>query len=162
MSDIPHFDGRAAFLLRTQRLMDRLSEQVDAALASHGLAITVMQAGCVQALYHAGPASLAWLATELGISHQLVSHRINGLVRQGYVETGPDPKDARKRLVALTAQGREQAERLQPFLDGLDRAYADLFAELGVDLNKAVGSATECLAARPIPARLPDPQPVSS
>lgn len=154
MSDIPHFDGRAAFLLRTQRFMDRLTEQLDRALAARGLSITVQQAGCVQALFHAGPASLARLAAELGISHQLVSHRINGLVRLGHVETSPDPQDARKRVVSLTVSGRDQAERLQPFLDGIDAAYADLFSEIGVDLNTAVEAATQGLSTRPVLDRM--------
>jgi DNA-binding MarR family transcriptional regulator len=50
------------------------------------------------------------LARDLGVTQQAVSKTVAELEHLGYVERRPDPRDARVRLVALTARGRGAVE----------------------------------------------------
>ncbi|OCB59970.1 MarR family transcriptional regulator [Mycobacterium malmoense] len=47
------------------------------------------------------------LADRLQVSRQAVAQAITGLERHGYVNRVPDPRDARARVVELTARGRQ-------------------------------------------------------
>ncbi len=49
--------------------------------------------------------SQAMLARKAGISKQAVQQQIDDLGADGYVTREPDPDDARKKIVMLTAQG---------------------------------------------------------
>ena len=50
---------------------------------------------------------------DLAIEKSTLTRRIDAAVRLGLVERTPDPHDARARLVALTADGRERLTALQ-------------------------------------------------
>lgn len=47
------------------------------------------------------------LAQRLGVSRQAVAQAIAALERHGYVTRGPNPVDARARVIELTARGRQ-------------------------------------------------------
>ena len=63
--------------------------------------------------------------TVKGISHKLevaksrVTIIINGLSEKGMVEQIHDPKDARIKLISLTAKGKKKADEIVAFLRGL-------------------------------------------
>ncbi|CAM5688149.1 MarR family winged helix-turn-helix transcriptional regulator [Streptomyces griseomycini] len=50
-------------------------------------------------------ATVTDLAVHLGVTKQAASQLVDELVRKGYVERRPHPKDARARLVVLTGPG---------------------------------------------------------
>lgn len=53
-----------------------------------------------------GGTRLTVLAERAGMTHQSMGELVRTLVSRGYVERGPDPTDARVRLVVLTHKGR--------------------------------------------------------
>lgn len=154
MSEIPFFSGQAAFALRVRQASVTLYEQMDLCLQAYELKLPAYATSLVQALYHRGPASVSTLAEELGLSHQLASQRLRWLADEGLVGIGENPADRRRRLVSLTAAGQVEAEKLQTFLPKLERAYGDLFEEVGMDLHKGMVDARAALTASPLLARM--------
>ena len=61
------------------------------------------------ALQAVGPqgATAGELGVRLGVSKQAAGKTVDGLAALGYVERVADPADARRKIVALTASGRE-------------------------------------------------------
>ncbi|HCO54470.1 MAG TPA: PadR family transcriptional regulator [Pelagibacterium sp.] len=55
-----------------------------------------------------GRTDIAQLRDYLGLDSGLMSRLLRGLEEEGLVETRPDPKDGRRRLLALTAAGRDE------------------------------------------------------
>ncbi|GGW17900.1 MarR family winged helix-turn-helix transcriptional regulator [Streptomyces capoamus] len=87
-----------------------------------------------------GDATTADLAEHLGVTKQAAAQLVEELVRKGYVERRPHPRDARARLLALTETGwaatraADQAARaaVAPWRDLLGEAR---FSELVADLT---------------------------
>ncbi|WP_353735301.1 MarR family winged helix-turn-helix transcriptional regulator [Rhodococcus sp. (in: high G+C Gram-positive bacteria)] len=67
----------------------------------------------IMTLRHRDAVPMADLLVELGIEKSTLTRRIDAAARLGLVERIPDPHDARARLVALTAEGRERVAALQ-------------------------------------------------
>lgn len=55
-----------------------------------------------------GRTDIAQLRDYLGLDSGLMSRLLRGLEEEGLVETRPDPKDGRRRLLALTPAGRDE------------------------------------------------------
>nr|WP_321511398.1 MarR family transcriptional regulator [uncultured Hyphomonas sp.] len=154
MTDSQFLETRAAFALRVKQLHDRLSEQLDAAMAKCGLLIPGKTTGIVQLLYSEGPCSKADIADRLRYSHQLTTQRLAWLLKHGMAETNPDPEDGRRQIVSLTPDGAEQAQILQTFLPRLQDAYSSLFSELGMDLDTEITNASRLLDTKPLADRI--------
>ncbi|GAB3100592.1 MarR family winged helix-turn-helix transcriptional regulator [Isoptericola nanjingensis] len=76
----------------------------------------------------AGPRTQRELATLNGVTEQTMSRIVARLERAGYVTRGADPRDRRRRAVAVTDTGRRaaaEAGRLQPAEDLTARGLAD-------------------------------------
>ncbi|RAG86132.1 MarR family transcriptional regulator [Streptacidiphilus pinicola] len=57
-----------------------------------------------------GPMTTAELAAGRGVRHQTMAATVKELSDAGYLIAGPDPADARKRILALTTAGRSVLE----------------------------------------------------
>ncbi|WP_339743655.1 MarR family transcriptional regulator [uncultured Maricaulis sp.] len=154
MSEIPFFDGRAAFALRVRQASVDLYEQMDECLQAHGLLLPAYATSLVQTLFHVGSQSVSALAEELGLSHQLASQRLKWLEKEGLVEIGDDPDDRRRRQVRLTESGTQEAQKLQTFLPLLERAYSHLFDEIGMDLHRGLVDGRNALSTKSLLARM--------
>ncbi|GAA1947765.1 MarR family winged helix-turn-helix transcriptional regulator [Microbacterium aquimaris] len=53
-----------------------------------------------------GPQSISDLGRSLEVTQQAMSQTVGELQRRGYVESAPDPSDARRKLVRLSSRGR--------------------------------------------------------
>jgi DNA-binding MarR family transcriptional regulator len=76
----------------------------------------------------AGPRTQRELATLNGVTEQTMSRVVARLERAGYVTRGDDPRDRRRRTVAVTDAGRRaaaEAGRLRPAEDLTTRGLAD-------------------------------------
>jgi DNA-binding MarR family transcriptional regulator len=87
-------------------LAGRLVDGVQAGMAARGFADVRPAHGFAFARISAGGATNADVATHLGISKQAASQLVEQLVARGYVVRRDDPRDARARLLELTARGR--------------------------------------------------------
>lgn len=100
-------------------------------------------------LLESGPLGASEIAARLRFSHPLMINLLAALEKAGFVSLSRDPGDARRRPATLTARGRSEVERVKQALRILDEAYAELFAEVGADL--------EAIAARVEAACRQDP-----
>src|SRR5438128_764508 len=91
----------AALLAAAGELTQRIHEGVlargfDGLRPAHGFAFVRLSAG---------DATTTDVAAHLGMTKQAASQLVDELVRKGYVERRPHPRDARARLVVLTERG---------------------------------------------------------
>jgi DNA-binding MarR family transcriptional regulator len=83
-----------------------MESAVLAELKTHGHDLPLNQARVFQRIGPEG-SRLAELAEAAQVSKQTVGSIVDQLERSGYVRRIPDPRDARARLVTLTAEGHE-------------------------------------------------------
>ncbi len=80
------------------------------------------------------PMTVANMARQLGLTRQSVQRTVNGLIRDGLAQTGPNPVHKRSHWVELTAQGRQVMTQLRErqvplttlFTDALDIDSSEL------------------------------------
>ncbi|WP_435149555.1 MarR family winged helix-turn-helix transcriptional regulator [Micromonospora aurantiaca (nom. illeg.)] len=75
------------------------------------------------------------LGQRLGVSKQAAGKTVDRLVALGYLERVDDPADARRRLVRMTAKGRDGLHRSAVIFDELRDRWA---ATLGADRVAAI------------------------
>ena len=94
------------------------------------------------------------LARFLGMSHQLVGHRIKDLKTRGLVTEGRDSGDLRRTLIVLTKTGAELAQQIEQLNREVESVYLALFEEIGVDLLEALIKMKQVLAERSLGMRV--------
>ena len=90
--------------------------------------------------------TIAEIAESLHQPHQLVTQRIEGLLKIGVIERHPDPSDGRRKLLRLTPHGRDVHQKLDDFLAQMTRVFNDLFKEIDCNLEKQIEAAKVRLA----------------
>jgi len=148
------FEGPVSLGIRLRHLLELIEVQTAAAMEAAGCNVKAQCTAILLLLDCEGPLSLAEIASRLKASHQLTSQRVSWLEGGGFAEVLADPEDRRRRRVVLTEAGREEGRRLQDFLTPAEKAYADLFEELDLDLVATLIQAHENLRARPLEGRV--------
>lgn len=99
-----------------------MESAVLATLRAHGHDLPLNQARVFQRIAPGG-SRLAELAEAAELSKQTVGSIVDQLERAGYVRRTPDPRDARARLVTLTAKGQELVELSVPVVREIEAAW---------------------------------------
>jgi DNA-binding MarR family transcriptional regulator len=99
-----------------------LESAVLAALKARGHDLPLNQARVFQRIAPGG-SRLAELAEAAQVSKQTVGSIVDQLERSDYVRRVADPRDARARLVTLTARGRELVEISLPVVREVEAAW---------------------------------------
>lgn len=126
--------GRPFLARRIAQLHDVLAEQGQAVLEDSGIDLDARLGSVFHLIATRPRLSVAELAGELGLSHQLATYRIKKLVDDGLIKQKRDPEDRTRSLLEPTAKAAPVVKDLQNVMSLLDRVYADLFEELGIDL----------------------------
>ena len=104
-----------------------LAWQRDIAAALEPVGLTHSQfvlLACTQWLEERGDgASQVMVATQAGMDVKTTSQVLRRLERAGLVSRQPDPKDARARIVTMTAAGRDVGARATRLVEDADEAY---------------------------------------
>jgi len=87
-----------------------------------------------------GGSRLTALAERAGMTKQSMAYLVDGLERAGYLDSTPDPRDGRARIVRLTARGQAV---LMVLLELGAAAEARLAARIGARKAAAMRSALE-------------------
>jgi DNA-binding MarR family transcriptional regulator len=132
------------------RLVDRIVAQGEDLLQDAGLDFPSRAASSVLLIGERGNISAADIASALGQPHQLVTQRIELLIDLKVVKRISDPKDGRRKILALTNKGTQQFLRLQTRLANAERAFQGLFEEIDCDLPAVAARAMEALGERSI------------
>ncbi|MEY9932729.1 DNA-binding MarR family transcriptional regulator [Catenulispora sp. GP43] len=95
-----HLRGAVSALVRSTRAVDRLPP---------------IPAAVLDLLAARGPMTTAELAASRGVRHQTMAATVKELTDAGHLAAGPDPADARKKILSLTEAGRDalDADRRQ-------------------------------------------------
>lgn len=94
------------------------------------------------------------IARELGVTHQLTTHRIGLLKELKLVTEKSDPRDRRRTIITLSRAGRSRVHVLNGICADLEKVYAELFSELGVDLFSTVIRARKALETKSLHVRI--------
>ena len=92
------------------------------ALKAHGHDLPLNQARVFQRI-SSGGSRLAELAEAAQLPKQTVGSIVDQLERAGYVRRSPDPRDARARLVVITARGRRLVDISLPVVREVEAAW---------------------------------------
>ncbi|CAN3130126.1 MarR family winged helix-turn-helix transcriptional regulator [Mycobacterium sp. smrl_JER01] len=84
--------------------------------------VTVAQSRLLQRLHPAGM-RVTELAEQARVTKQTAGALVDQLERAGYVSRGPDPTDARARLVTLTDRGAGMCRRAAEEVDRVEREW---------------------------------------
>ena len=145
------FLGRAAEALSTL-----IAKQVEAVFNRVGIVVPVKSCSLLSTLAAREPASAADLAKSLDQSHQLVLQKVPALINLKLIRRKPDATDRRRKVYCLTARGRRQLDRLRRFSPAITSVYAELNAEIAVDLCVTLEEASRRLRNRPLIDRFPE------
>lgn len=97
-------------------------------------------------LHGRGPIRAGELATLCGTTPSAISEVIEGLVTDGHVRRVDDPTDRRAVMVALTATGETELERVGEFMTAaMVRVFDGLTTEQKSRLRSAIGDLSEIL-----------------
>ncbi|MFJ4790335.1 MarR family winged helix-turn-helix transcriptional regulator [Streptomyces sp. NPDC088794] len=118
-----------------------MESAVMAALKSAGHDISLTQARVFQRIGPEG-SRLAELAEASQVSKQTIGSIVDQLERAGYVRRVPDPRDARARLVTVTALGHELVELSLPVVRDIQGQWT---AHLGPARTRQLRQALEML-----------------
>lgn len=141
------------YLFKT--LSDRIQASVDRSLAELGL--TFSQVQLLELLMGREAAlSPSDLEERLGVSQPTVTGLVKRLEAKGFLRTGVDPTDRRRRIVRITSEGRavmdealeQRVAHMSRLLEGLTEAQVAQLRELLVGLIGNLGDRDD-RAARP-------------
>jgi DNA-binding MarR family transcriptional regulator len=118
----PGFELALRLLLGFRVLIDELHAE----LARQGHPDLRPMHGFVFQAIGPGGTSAAELGRRLGISKQAAGKTIDGLERLGYLERGPDPADARRKVVLLTGRAVDALQRSARIFDDLRARWASV------------------------------------
>lgn len=152
--DFVRGEGVAFMAHILRRLSDRLVAGFEEWYPAHGVLAPVRTASTVRLLYRRGGLPVTVIAQEISQSHPLVITWIRQLERLGLVTTAKDRADGRKSIVALTAAGREDVERMLRADATITAAYRTLFEEADADIFDALWRLEEACRSRGMGERL--------
>jgi DNA-binding MarR family transcriptional regulator len=140
-ADPPGFELPLRLLLGFRVLIDELHAE----LARQGHPDLRPMHGFVFQAIGPGGTTAAGLGRRLGISKQAAGKTIDALEQLGYVERGPDPADARRKVVRLTGRAVDALERSALIFDELRARWAEVIGAgrlraIEADLRKVTPS----------------------
>lgn len=121
----PGYELPLRLLLGFRVLIDELHEE----LARQGHPDVRPLHGFVFQAIGPGATTAAELGRRLGVSKQAAGKTVDALERMGYVERAIDPRDARRRLVRLTARGTDCLVLSARIFDALRARWAQTLGE---------------------------------
>lgn len=98
---------------------------------------------------HGDGASQVMVASQAGMDVKTASQLLRRLERAGLVSRQPDPKDARARIVTMTAAGRDVGARATRLVEDADEAYFAAVPHLREALLREAGVVAHGSAPQP-------------
>ena len=123
-----------ALATRLKRLGERLQHDVSQIYAELDLDFEAHWFVVIQALGEQSPRAVTELARDAGLSHQAVGQIVRTMIKRGLVYQKSDRQDERRRLLFLTAAGRQLIDRLQPIWQEIRAANIELLDEVDSQL----------------------------
>jgi DNA-binding MarR family transcriptional regulator len=139
---------------RLSALVELIALQGDSLLQDAGISMPSRAVSCVLLVGDQGQVSAADIAKALQQPHQLATQRVEALIKLGLLKRIDDRKDARRKILTLTAKGKDEYARLNVRLAEAEKAFLGLFAEIDCDLPAVIERALEALRSTPLLERI--------
>lgn len=133
---------------RLSRLVDLIVTQGDELFAAHGLSFPTRAASTVLLISDSESLSTADIARQLQQPHQVATQRVEMLLDIGLIKRTADPKDGRRKKLALTKRGKAESVVLRECLAQAKSVFDGLYDEIGTDLSAASQRALDALSAK--------------
>lgn len=149
--------GELALASRLRRLSERLFRDISRVYQDLDTEFEARWFPLLQALRHRSPQGVTELAVLLRLTHPAVSQLAAAMEARGLVRGKRDPRDERRRLLELTAAGRQTATILDPVWAEIRVANRELLGELagtGHDLLSALSELESLLDQRDMHERV--------
>lgn len=139
---------------RFRRIGERLQADTQQIIDRAGLSIQTAQYPFLAAIDRAGPLTIGELAQAVGITQPGATRTVSQLLELGYVDMQTAEGDQRKRLISLTAAGRDLVEySRREVWPRIERAVIDLCGELSGPLLPMLAMIECGLAEAPLSHR---------
>lgn len=146
--------GGAALGARLRRASERIDRDSTRVYAALNVRFEQRWYGVLrQLIEHDRPLAVGEIAAILRITHVSVSETSRSMEKAGLIASSPAPEDARRRLLALTPQGRALAAEMAPLWDAFIAAAQELNDEAG-DVVRLLDQLDEALDRRSIFERI--------
>lgn len=143
---------------RLKRLGERMQAEVLKVAEHAGLPVQPAQYPLLAALDDQGPLSVGDLVRATGVSQPGVTRNLARLIDTGLVAADAPGPDRRRKVVSLTARGREvMARSRRDVWPHIERAVLELCAETDRDLVRRLDAVEAALDRRPLDRRALDP-----
>lgn len=152
--DFVRSQGLSFLAHRLRRASELILEGTTETLRREGFESPARAGSTLLLLRGNGPTGITEIAYRLRLSHPLIIKLAAALAAAGLVRDESDPKDNRRRLIALTDKGQKEAERFDSFLGAVAGTFETMFAEAGADLFAALERFEQAAETRPIAERL--------
>jgi len=139
---------------RLRRASELVVEGTTQALQRRGFEGPARSVSTLLLLRERGPMGITEIGFRLRLSHPMIIKLARALAEAGLVRDQADPDDQRRRLLALTAKGADQAALAERLVAEIGGMFEKMFAEAGADLFDALERFEAAAARRPIAERL--------
>lgn len=119
---------------RLKRLSELMFKQTDELYKNRQIALNPRSFPILQLLASNGNSAVTELAEQLGLSHPAISQMSKKLEQNGWLYHETDSADERRRLLALTPQGYEAIDKLQPLWESLRQVLQQILDIRGANL----------------------------
>jgi DNA-binding MarR family transcriptional regulator/GNAT superfamily N-acetyltransferase len=153
-SDFVKSLGTLALGSRLRRLLDRLNTDVSRFYRLLGVEFEAPWFPVLYLLGRQAPMTITGIATTIGFTHPAINKIVASMDKAGLVVSSRYANDKRKRLVDLSAGGRDLYRTLSPVWDNAQEVMADLVAVAGENLLESLDRLEERLDRRSVYSRL--------
>lgn len=151
MTDFVESLGSGFLAHRLRRASEAILEATTHVLRTRGFNGPARSVSTLLLLRDHGPMGVTEIAHRLRLSHPMIIKLTRALAAEGLVAEAADPRDARRRLIALTDEGRVQTENAAAVGVGLVTAIEE---GAGAELVRALDAFAVELAAAPLDERI--------
>lgn len=152
-ADYSRAAGGAALGARLRRLSDRLDRETAQIYVAQGFRFEQRWFGILNQIVLNGPMTVGEIAAALRITHVSVSQARRALEGAGLIRSLSDETDARRRPLALTADGQAFVASLAPLWKALSESAEELNAEAD-NLVRLLDTLEDALDARTLSDRV--------
>jgi len=137
-----------------RHLIELLDGAVEQAYLDAGLRYRPRYTPVMRALLRSEPLTIGDIAADAGITQPAATQTVGLMLREGLLTVSPGQQDGRRKMVALSAAGRDLAPRIQQCWQATASAADSLDAQLPYPLSQLLGEAIDALEQRSFGARI--------
>ena len=134
--------------IRLRRLADRLHSECGKRLSSRGSLLRQRWLPVYDYLLDNGPHPVMGIALATGLSHPAVLQFAQEMIDGGLIASYRDPKDRRKRVLALSASGKQLGEDYRVFKAETNALVASIFEDAGIPIADLLPDLEQSLSKR--------------